>query len=152
MKKAKRFSAAFLAIVLVLSMVVFAPAAVRAEGQYTVSFDSKGGSEVKSITADAGQLIQKPENPTKEEYTFAGWYTDSKYKDRWDFEEDVMPDGNLTLIAKWVTGEEAAALADEYAEEGSGNGEDPVWDETYVPETDPYIPDQDVYDVTETDP
>ena len=81
MKKAKRFSAAFLAIVLVLSMVVFAPAAVRAEGQYTVSFDSKGGSEVKSITADAGQLIQKPENPTKEEYTFAGWYTDSNYKD-----------------------------------------------------------------------
>ena len=42
--------------------------------QYTITFDTDGGTEVSNITADFGSSIKKPDNPTKVGYTFDGWY------------------------------------------------------------------------------
>ena len=41
--------------------------------QYTITFDTDGGSVVSPITQDYGTDITKPSNPTKEGHTFAGW-------------------------------------------------------------------------------
>ena len=64
-------------------------------GAYTVTFQSKGGSEVASqirANTPAGQ----PADPTKEGYTFIGWYNGES---EWNFETPVTAD--LTLTAKW---------------------------------------------------
>ena len=64
-------------------------------GAYTVTFQSEGGSEVASqIRANAP--ADQPADPTKEGYTFIGWYSGES---EWDFETPVTAD--LTLTAKW---------------------------------------------------
>ena len=64
-------------------------------GAYTVTFQSEGGSEVASqIRANAP--ADQPADPTKEGYTFIGWYNGES---EWDFETPVTAD--LTLTAKW---------------------------------------------------
>jgi uncharacterized repeat protein (TIGR02543 family) len=64
--------------------------------KYTVTFDSDGGTEVAAQTIDKDSTVQKPEDPTKTGYIFAGWYSgDTEY----DFTSGVTSD--LTLTAKW---------------------------------------------------
>ena len=64
-------------------------------GAYTVTFQSEGGSEVASqIRANAPAA--RPADPTKEGYTFIGWYNGES---EWNFETPVTAD--LTLTAKW---------------------------------------------------
>jgi len=67
---------------------------------YTMAFDSKGGSVVKSKTTNYNKLIASPAAPKRTGYTFAGWYKDAKYKAAWDFSKDKVT-GNATLYAKW---------------------------------------------------
>lgn len=63
---------------------------------YTVKFNSDGGSEVSSQTIGAGKSATKPTNPTKDGYTFNGWYNgDTEY----DFSKKITQ--NLELKAKW---------------------------------------------------
>lgn len=64
-------------------------------GAYTVTFQSEGGSEVASQIR-ANTPAARPADPTKEGYTFIGWYNGES---EWDFETPVTPD--LTLTAKW---------------------------------------------------
>ena len=60
--------------------------------QYTITFDSNGGSEIAPITQDYGTAIVSPADPTREGYTFIGW----------DMEiPTTMPAENITLKAKW---------------------------------------------------
>ena len=60
--------------------------------QYTISFDTDGGSAVSSITQDYGSTIVKPLDPTKIGYTFAGWDKTIPA---------TMPAENITIKAKW---------------------------------------------------
>ena len=70
--------------------------------QYTIAFDTDGGSEVKSIMQDYGTTIAKPTDPTKTGYTFAGWYTDAACTNAWNFGSNMLADHDMTLYARWV--------------------------------------------------
>ena len=63
---------------------------------YTVTFDSNGGSVVSNQTVVEGSTVTKPATPTKEGYNFAGWYNGTN---SYDFTKKVT--SNLTLVAKW---------------------------------------------------
>lgn len=68
---------------------------------YMVSFDSNGGSFVKSQTIFKGLNATEPEEPSKEGYAFAGWYKDKELKTKFNFEEDTIST-HTTLYAKWL--------------------------------------------------
>lgn len=61
--------------------------------QYTITFDSKGGSAVESITQDYGTVVTAPANPTREGYTFAGWSPEVP---------ETMPLNGLICEAQWT--------------------------------------------------
>ena len=72
---------------------------------HTVSFNTDGGSTIDSITAQHGSTITKPTDPTKEGYTFAGWYYDEGGESghtAWDFDSRTVL-SNITLIAHWTS-------------------------------------------------
>ncbi len=69
-----------------------------APGQVTVTFDTQGGTEVAGQTFDAGLTAEKPENPTREGYTFAGWTKDGQ-----PFNFDTQIIENTTLVAQWIS-------------------------------------------------
>ena len=60
--------------------------------QYTITFDTNGGSEIAPITQDYGTAITAPDDPTREGYTFIGWDKEIP---------TTMPAENITLKAKW---------------------------------------------------
>ncbi len=64
--------------------------------EYTVTFDSNGGSEVASITKAYGTAVTAPAAPTKENYTFAGWQLNGT-----NYVFTTMPAENITLVAVW---------------------------------------------------
>ena len=67
-----------------------------------ISFNSTGGEQTTyAFLMPIEDLLPKPENPTKEGYVFAGWYTDENYGTEWNFEEDLVTE-NMTLYAGWI--------------------------------------------------
>ena len=60
--------------------------------QYTITFDTNGGSEVAPITQDYGTKINAPANPTRKGYTFKGWDKEIP---------KTMPAENITVKAQW---------------------------------------------------
>ncbi len=69
--------------------------------QYTITFDTAGGSNVASITQDYGTSIIAPEDPVKEGYTFNGWYQEAALTTPWTFSSDQVLVSDITLYAKW---------------------------------------------------
>ena len=69
--------------------------------EYTITFESNGGSEVADIKAEAGAAITKPADPTLANMTFGGWYSDIDLLEPYDFPA-TMPSQNVELFAKWV--------------------------------------------------
>lgn len=68
--------------------------------QYTVTFDSMGGTNVEAATVDEDTAVGKPQNPSKTGYTFAGWYSDKTCAKEYDFTAKVT--GDIKLYAKWT--------------------------------------------------
>ena len=60
--------------------------------QYTITFDTNGGSEIAPITQDYGTKITAPDNPTRKGYTFKGWDKEIP---------ETMPAENITVKAQW---------------------------------------------------
>ena len=60
--------------------------------QYTITFDTNGGSEIAPITQDYGTEITAPDNPTRKGYTFKGWNKEIP---------ETMPAENITITARW---------------------------------------------------
>ena len=68
--------------------------------KFIVMFDSKGGSSVPSQNIQSGKVATKPENPSKEGFTFSGWYADQSLTTIFNFTTPIT--SNLTLYAKWT--------------------------------------------------
>ena len=60
--------------------------------QYTIAFDTNGGSEIAPITQDYSTEITAPDNPTRKGYTFKGWDKEIP---------ETMPAENMTITAQW---------------------------------------------------
>ena len=69
-------------------------------GTFAVTFDTKGGSTVPVKNVLNGQKAIKPADPTREGYTFDGWYTEEACANPYDFATPVQ--NALTLYAKWT--------------------------------------------------
>ena len=68
---------------------------------YTVTFDSQGGSEVAPVVGIIpGSFVTEPEEPTREDFIFTGWYKEAECLSLWDFRQDKIND-NITLYADW---------------------------------------------------
>lgn len=65
-----------------------------------ITFDTNGGSDVDSVEVDNGGTVAKPDDPTKNGYSFEGWYTleDVEY----DF-NSIVTNSNFTLYARWTS-------------------------------------------------
>ena len=66
---------------------------------YSVTFNTDGGSDVPYQLIYDGDKVQKPENPTKEHYSFVKWVKMSDNSD-WDFVNDTVTE-HMTLLAVW---------------------------------------------------
>lgn len=68
---------------------------------YTVNFyDPDSKTSLSTQTVKQGNSVSKPSNPTKEGYTFEGWYADSNYITAFDFNSSSITE-NTTIYAKW---------------------------------------------------
>ena len=82
--------------------------------EYTITLDVNSGNALaeNTITAEAGTPIELP-TPEKDGYEFLGWFFEGAY-----FSETVMPETNLTLVAKWeeikatIAGKKVSILGD----------------------------------------
>ena len=67
--------------------------------RYTVKFETDGGTEIANKTVTRNSKLAEPEVPTKDGYTFGGWYTDEELTEKYDFDSKVTK--GFTLYAKW---------------------------------------------------
>lgn len=110
MKRKSIFTFCAIALMLVLSLSLLTACAKTEKtvvgNEYTVTFDSKGGSAVKPVKANAGATITAPTAPTKDDFVFAGWYESADggvtLSDT-EFVFAYMPARSFTLYAKWAT-------------------------------------------------
>jgi len=86
--------------------VVFSSAA---PSTHTVTFETNDGSKVEALEVEDGAKATKPTDPTKEGYTFDGWYSDKELTKAFDFATAITAD--TTVYAKW-TEESTEAPAD----------------------------------------
>ena len=71
------------------------------QGQFTVKFNSNGGSAVASQTIVRGGKIIKPQDPVKQDLILGGWYKDTQLNTRWFFDAELVT-RDITLNARWV--------------------------------------------------
>ena len=83
-------------VIAIIAVIIFG---VSHNG-YTVEFDSNGGTDVASQQLKYGDLVEEPEDPSREGYTFEGWYTDENYAELYDFDTTTIYN-DLTLYAQW---------------------------------------------------
>lgn len=70
--------------------------------EFTVTFDLQDGSEgMESVSVEKDKTVAKPENPTRDGYSFNGWYKDKEGTEIWDFEKDTVTE-DVTIYAKWT--------------------------------------------------
>ena len=83
-------------IILLVVLILY----VVANNGYTVTFDSRGGTDVPSQELMYGDLVEEPDPPTREGYTFAGWYSDENFRYQWDMDTNQVSQ-SMTLYAAW---------------------------------------------------
>ncbi len=67
---------------------------------HTLTLDTKGGSVIEPLSVEDGKTAEKPADPTKEGYTFGGWYADEACTTEWSFDTPITAD--TTIYAKWT--------------------------------------------------
>lgn len=83
----------------VVEVTVIVKDKVVEEKEFTIEFNSNGGTEIDSMIVKENQTISKPTDPTKEGYKFIGWYEDIELTREYGFSKPV--EKNITLYAKW---------------------------------------------------
>jgi uncharacterized protein (TIGR02145 family)/uncharacterized repeat protein (TIGR02543 family) len=68
---------------------------------YTVTFNSQSGSEVSPQSIEHGNNVTEPAEPTRDGYTFGGWYKEAACANAWIFDTDTVT-STVTLYAKWT--------------------------------------------------
>lgn len=101
--------------VIAIVCVFFAIRGCSKEETYTVTFNSNGGTTVSNQTVEKDGVVKEPSNPTRDGYTFGGWYIDLGRNEKYDFSQKVNK--NITLTAKWD-----AVDADSFTVTLSGDG------------------------------
>ena len=77
------------------------PLVIKVLDPKTVSFETNGGSRIKSQTIYRDYPIKRPSNPSRGGYTFDAWYSDNEtFVNKWNF--DTIPTKDITLYANWV--------------------------------------------------
>ena len=87
-------------IIACIAVIVLVVALELRNPGFTITFDSKGGTDVMSTNQMYGELLEVPEPPTREGYRFTGWYTDAACSDLWDVQQDTI-EIDMTLYAGW---------------------------------------------------
>lgn len=87
-----------------------------------VSFNAGEGSKVDFQTTAANGSVAKPADPTREGYTFAGWYTDEACTEAYDFSVAVTAD--MTLYAKWTKNEASSSGTSSGTDNAGGKKDD----------------------------
>ena len=85
-------------ICIAVILVVFA-LEMRDPG-FTITFDSRGGTDVPAQNQMYGELLDVPEAPTREGYLFTGWYKDHACFEQWNVEIDTI-ETDIILYAGW---------------------------------------------------
>ena len=67
---------------------------------FTITFDSKGGTDILPQNYMYGEFLEVPEEPTREGYEFTGWYIDHACDEKWNPDEDIV-ESDFTLYAGW---------------------------------------------------
>ena len=83
-----------------IAVIVIVVALEMRNPGFTITFDSKGGTDVPSHNQMYGEFLEAPEPPTREGYRFTGWYKDHSCFDHWDVETDTI-ETDMTLYAGW---------------------------------------------------
>ena len=91
-----------IAVCIAVILIVFA-FELRSPG-FTVSFDSKGGTDVPAQQQMYGEKLELPEVPTREGYTFIGWFKDPACNIAWNTETDTI-ETDMTVYAGWQKNE-----------------------------------------------
>ncbi|EKB1221352.1 InlB B-repeat-containing protein [Listeria monocytogenes] len=86
--------------------------------QYTVTFDVDG--KTSNVMVNYQDLLMEPAKPTKDGYTFIGWYDAKTGGNKWRFSSDKMPANNLTLYAQFTKQETPSNDNGKTPEQGSG--------------------------------
>ena len=68
--------------------------------EYTVNFETDGGTAVGSQTVIHGEMATKPADPTKDDHDFAGWYQETAAENVFDFTTPIT--AHTTVYAKWM--------------------------------------------------
>ncbi|WP_459186658.1 InlB B-repeat-containing protein [Parabacteroides sp. APC149_11_2_Y6] len=77
--------------------------------EYIVTFNTQGGSNIDALKVVEGQKVTKPQDPTKENYIFSGWFKEAGCTTAWDFDKETVM-SNVTLYAKWVEAAQACTV------------------------------------------
>lgn len=69
------------------------------QNTYTVTFETNGGSAINPVTVRHGNAVARPADPTKDKYTFIGWYADPEFTEEYDFA--TVLEADKTIYAKF---------------------------------------------------
>ena len=66
---------------------------------HTLTFETNGGSAIDPVTVRHGNAVARPADPTKDKYTFIGWYVDPEFSAEYDFA--TVLEADKTIYAKF---------------------------------------------------
>ena len=66
---------------------------------HTLTFETNGGSAIDPVTVRHGNAVARPADPTKDKYTFIGWYVDPEFTEEYDFA--TVLEADKTIYAKF---------------------------------------------------